>query len=88
VQLLLTSVVQLYYSVLGLFGSQSISQATKSRLSHKKIWITDEISMVSLKELVRLSKQCDDIWDLNRSSNTVFGSTYTYFNLLRGFQSV
>jgi hypothetical protein len=62
-----------YHSVLGLFGSQSISQATKSRLSHKKIWITDEISMVSLEEIVRLNKQCDAIWDLNRSSNTVFG---------------
>jgi hypothetical protein len=62
-----------YHSVLGIFGNQPVGQATKSRLSHKKIFIIDEVSMVSLENLVQLNDRCNTIWDMNRSSNTVFG---------------
>jgi hypothetical protein len=62
-----------YHSALGLFGNQPISLATRSRLSHRKILIIDELSMVSLEQLLQLSERCDAIWDLNRASNTVFG---------------
>ena len=43
-----------YHSALG-FGNnrnQPVRQATRSRLSHKKIFILDEISIVSLENLV------------------------------------
>ena len=62
-----------YHSVLGIFGNQPVGQATKSRLSHKKIFIIDEVSMVSLENLVQLNDRCNTIWDVNRSSDTVFG---------------
>jgi hypothetical protein len=62
-----------YHSALGLFGNQPVGQATKSRLSHKRILIIDEVSMVSLENLVQPNDRCDAIWDLNRSSDTVFG---------------
>lgn len=50
-----------YYSALGLFGNQAVGQATKSRLSHKKIFIIDEVSMVSLENLVQLNDWCNTI---------------------------
>lgn len=62
-----------YHSALGIFGNQPVGPATKSRLSHKKILIIDEVSMVSLENLVQLNDRCDTIWDLNQSSDTVFG---------------
>jgi hypothetical protein len=65
----------IYHSALK-FGNnrnQPLRQATRSRLSHKKIFILDEISMVSLKNLVQINERCNAIWDLNRASDTVFG---------------
>ena len=64
-----------YHSALGFGnnGNQPVRQATRSRLSHKKIFILDEISMVSLENLVQINDRCNAIWDLNRASNTVFG---------------
>jgi hypothetical protein len=38
----------------------------RSRLSHKKIFILDEISMVILENLVQINERCNAIWDLNR----------------------
>src|SRR5207253_1011354 len=64
-----------YHSALG-YGknaNQPVRQATRSRLSHKKTFILDEISMVSLEDLVQISERCNAIWDLNRASDTVFG---------------
>jgi hypothetical protein len=63
-----------YYSTLG-FGknsNQPVYQAMKSGLSYKKILIIDEVSIVSLKNLVQVNDQCNTIWDLNRVSDTVF----------------
>lgn len=64
-----------YHSALGFGnnGNQPVRQATRSRLSHKKIFILDEISMVSLENLVQINDRCNTIWDLNRASDTVFG---------------
>jgi hypothetical protein len=64
-----------YHSALGFGknGNQPVRQATKSRLSHKKILIIDEVSMVSLENLVQINDRCNAIWDLNRASDTVFG---------------
>ena len=47
-----------YHSTLG-FGNnenQALRQATRSRLSHKKIFILDEISMVSLENLIQINE--------------------------------
>jgi hypothetical protein len=65
-----------YHSALGFGknGNQPVRQATKSRLFHKKILIIDEVSMVSLENLVQINDRCNTIWDLNRASDTVFGS--------------
>jgi hypothetical protein len=54
-------------------GRTLLDTITKSRLSHKKIFIVDEVSMVGLENLVQLNDRCNTIWDLNRSSDTVFG---------------
>ena len=64
-----------YHSSLGFGnnGNQPVRQATRSRLAHKKIFILDEISMVSLENLVQINDRCKAIWDLNRASDTVFG---------------
>jgi hypothetical protein len=62
-----------YHSALGLFGNQPVGQATKSRLSYKEILIIDEVSMVSLENLVQLNDRCHTIWDVKRSSDTIFG---------------
>jgi hypothetical protein len=64
-----------YHSALGFGnnGNQPVRQATRSRLSHKKIFILDETSMVSLENLVQVNDRCNTIWDLNRASDTVFG---------------
>ena len=64
-----------YHSALGFGknGNQPVCQAMRSRLSHKKIFILDEISMVSLENLVQINDRCNAIWDLNRASDTVFG---------------
>jgi hypothetical protein len=64
-----------YHSALGFGnnGNQPVRQTTRSRLSHKKIFILDEISMVSLENLVQINDRCNTIWDLNRVSDTVFG---------------
>jgi hypothetical protein len=64
-----------YHSALGFGnnGNQPVRQATKSRLAHKKVFILDELSMVSLENLVQINDRCNSIWDLNRASDTVFG---------------
>jgi ATP-dependent exoDNAse (exonuclease V) alpha subunit len=64
-----------YHSTLGYSKNrnQPVRQATRSRLSHKKIFILDEISIVSLENLIQINKRCNTIWDLNRASDTVFG---------------
>jgi hypothetical protein len=64
-----------YHSTLGFGnnGNQPVRQATKSRLAHKKTFNLDEISMVSLENLVQINDRCNTIWDLNRASDTVFG---------------
>jgi hypothetical protein len=43
-----------YHSALGFGnnGNQPLRQATRSRLSYKRIFVLDEISMVSLENLV------------------------------------
>jgi hypothetical protein len=41
-----------YHSALALYGTQPLRPATKLRLAHKKIFILDEVSMVSLEALV------------------------------------
>jgi hypothetical protein len=43
------------------------------RLTHKKFFILDEVSMVSLEALVQLDNRCNTIWDQNRDNSTVFG---------------
>jgi hypothetical protein len=66
----------IYYSALG-FGknrNQPVHQATKSRLSYKKILIIDKVSIVSLKNLVQINDRCNTIWDLNQATDTVLGS--------------
>jgi hypothetical protein len=64
-----------YHSALGFGknGNQPVQQAMRSRLSYKKIFILNEISMVSLENLVQINDRCNAIWDLNRASDTVFG---------------
>jgi hypothetical protein len=64
-----------YHSALGFgnTGNQPVRQATKPRLAHKKIFILDELSKVSLENLVQINDRCNSIWDLNRASDTVFG---------------
>ncbi|KFZ18957.1 hypothetical protein V502_03896, partial [Pseudogymnoascus sp. VKM F-4520 (FW-2644)] len=64
-----------YHSALsfGNNGNQPIHQATRLRLSYKNIFILNEISMVSLENLVQINERCNAIWDLNQASNTVFG---------------
>jgi hypothetical protein len=61
-----------YHSALGYGknGNQPVRQATRSRLSHKKIFILNEISMVSL---IQINERCNAIWDRNRASDTVVG---------------
>ena len=52
-----------YYSALG-FGknrNQPLRQVTRSRLSYKKIFILDEISIVSLENLVQINERCNTI---------------------------
>ena len=64
-----------YHLALG-FGNnrnQPVRHTTRSRLSHKKIFILDELSIVSLENLAQVNDQCNSIWDLNRASDTVFG---------------
>ena len=53
--------------------NQPLRQATRLRLSYKKIFILDEISMVSLENLIQINERCNAIWDLNRTSDMVFG---------------
>jgi hypothetical protein len=64
-----------YHSALGFGnnGNQPVRQATKSRLAHKKFFILDELSMVSLENMDQINDRCNSIWDLNRASDTVFG---------------
>jgi hypothetical protein len=52
-----------YHSALG-FGNnrnQPLRQATRSRLSYKKIFILDEISIVSLENLVQINERYNAI---------------------------
>ena len=64
-----------YHSALGLGnnGNRPVQQATRARLSHKKFLILDELSMVSLENVVQINDRCNAIWDRNRASDTVFG---------------
>jgi hypothetical protein len=52
-----------YHSALGFGnnGNQPPRQATRSRLAHKRIFILDEISMVSLENLVQINERCNAI---------------------------
>jgi hypothetical protein len=52
-----------YYSALGFGnnGNQPVRQATRSRLSYKKIFILNEISMVSLETMVKINERCNAI---------------------------
>ena len=78
-----------YHSALGFGnnGNQPVRQATRSRLSYKKIFILDEISMVSLENLIQINERCNAIWDLSRASDTVFRWA-SYCHISRGFQPV
>jgi hypothetical protein len=58
-----------------LLASGYLLNRTPRQRHGSKTPILDELSMVSLEALAKISKQCDAIWDLNRSSNTVFGGT-------------
>ena len=57
-----------------------------------KIFIFDEISIVSLEDLVQINEWYNAIWDLNRVSNIVFGrlpiviflGDFNYFIPIRG----
>jgi hypothetical protein len=63
-----------YHSILG-YGknaNQPVRQATRSRLSYKKIFILDEISIVNLEDLVQINERCNTIWNLYQVFNTVF----------------
>jgi hypothetical protein len=62
-----------YHSALAIYGNQPLRPATKLRLAHKKIFILDEVSMVSLEALVQLDERCNAIWDVDRQGSTVFG---------------
>ena len=62
-----------YHSALALYGNQPVRPVTRLRLAYKKIFIVDEISMVSLESLVQLDDRCNAIWDTNREGLTVFG---------------
>jgi hypothetical protein len=62
-----------YHSALALYGNQPVRPATKLRLAHKKFFILDEVSMVSLEAFVQLDDRCNTIWDPNRENSTVFG---------------
>lgn len=68
-----------YHSALGFGnnGNQPVRQQTRIRLAHKKFIILDEISMVSLENIVQVNDRCNAIWDLNRASDTVFGGLPT-----------
>jgi hypothetical protein len=64
-----------YHSSLGFGkdGNQPVRPATKYRLSYKRVFILDELSMVSLENVVQINDRCNAIWDPNRRSDTVFG---------------
>jgi PIF1-like helicase len=62
-----------YHSSLALYGNQPVRPATKLRLAHKKFFVLDEISMVSLEAFVQLDDRCNAIWDRNRENSTIFG---------------
>jgi hypothetical protein len=62
-----------YHSALALYGNRPVGEATKLRLAHKKIFIVDEVSMVSLEAIVQLDDRCSAIWDRDRQSSTVLG---------------
>ena len=64
-------------------ATNPVRPATKLRLAHKKFFILDEVSMVSLEALVQLDERCNTIWDLNRENSTVFGGLPIVI-LLRG----
>ena len=57
------------------------------QLIHKKIFIVDEISMVSLEDLVKLDKRCDYVWDSVKENSTIFGGL-TVVIFLGGFYQI
>ncbi|KAH6701353.1 hypothetical protein BKA61DRAFT_495472, partial [Leptodontidium sp. MPI-SDFR-AT-0119] len=50
-----------YHSALTLYSNQPVRPATRLRLAHKKIFIIDEISIVSLESLIQLDDRCNAI---------------------------
>ena len=62
-----------YHSALALYGNRPVGEPTKLRLAHKKIFIIDEVSMVSLEALIQLNDRCNAIWDRDRQSSTILG---------------
>ena len=61
-----------YYLALTLYSNQPVRLATKLRLTYKKIFIVNKVSIVGLKALVQLDDRCNTIQDLNREGLTVF----------------
>ena len=50
-----------YHSALALYGNWPVKKVTKSRLCHKKIFIVDKVSIISLKTLIQLDKHYNTI---------------------------
>ena len=50
-----------YYSALTLYGNQLVGEAIKLYLRHKKIFIIDKVSIISLKTLIQLNKYYNTI---------------------------
>ena len=50
-----------YYSILALYGNQPVHPVIKLRLTYKKIFIINEVSMVGLKALIKLNDCCNAI---------------------------
>jgi ATP-dependent exoDNAse (exonuclease V) alpha subunit len=65
-----------YHSALALYGNRPVGEPTKLRLAHKKIFIIDEVSMVSLEALIQLNDRCNAIWDHDRQSSTILGGLH------------
>ena len=63
-----------YHSALALYRNQLVGEATKSRLHYKKIFIVDEVSMISFKTLIQLDKYYNAIWDSDQENSIFFNS--------------
>ena len=63
-----------YHFALTLYGNQPVCLATKLRLTHKKIFIINKVSIVGLKALIQLDDCCNAIQDPNKVGSTIFNN--------------